>query len=112
MAGLATGWVLAACQKLNLCVVPVRHLNANRAVITKRKRSLYTKMYPALMVNPDGSTINISYNTPRKIIRMPVNFDSCDDETKKKIRLLRQPIGTAKVAENVTVAFDPMKYVQ
>jgi hypothetical protein len=36
---------------------PVRHLNANRAVVTKIKRAKYARLYPTTAVLPNGATI-------------------------------------------------------
>jgi hypothetical protein len=38
-------------------VPPVRHLNANRAVVTKIKRAKYARLYPTTAVLPNGATI-------------------------------------------------------
>jgi hypothetical protein len=39
------------------CGPPVRHLNANRAVVTKIKRAKYARLYPTTAVLPNGATI-------------------------------------------------------
>jgi hypothetical protein len=36
---------------------PVRHLNANRAVVTKIKRAKYARLYPTTAVLPNGAAI-------------------------------------------------------
>lgn len=45
-----------------------RKISSSTAAVTKVGRSTYTRMYPTLLVLPDGSTINIRYHEPRKII--------------------------------------------
>ena len=48
----------------------IRNFNANRAVVTKIKRTTYCRKYPTLLVQPDGSTITINYHEPREIIKV------------------------------------------
>jgi hypothetical protein len=47
----------------------VRHLNANRAVVTKTKRNLYERTYPTLLALPDGSTIEIRHTQPKLLLQ-------------------------------------------
>jgi large subunit ribosomal protein L55 len=90
-----------------------REFNANRAMVTKIKRNLFARLYPATLVNPDGSTIRIKYQYPRGIVKMPLDFDKLDSSMQKKVRLMRQPREDAnKKQDTVTVAFDPMKYAK
>lgn len=49
-----------------------RDLNNNVASITKIHREVYTRMYPTKVVLADGSSINIRYHEPRKIIRVSI----------------------------------------
>lgn len=44
--------------------------NSNRASITKIRRNQYARMYPTLIVQPDGSTLRIRHNTPELIIKV------------------------------------------
>lgn len=47
----------------------IRHVSSATAAITKVHRLLYCRNYPTLVVQPDGSTINIRYHEPRQIIQ-------------------------------------------
>ena len=40
-----------------LAAAAVRHLNANRAVVTKIKRTKFARLYPTTAVLPNGATI-------------------------------------------------------
>ena len=51
-------------------LVPVRHLNANRAAVAGLGRNVYLRTYPTVLVMPDGSTVNIRYKEPRRIIKV------------------------------------------
>lgn len=48
----------------------IRNVSSSTAAITKIHRLLYTRLYPTVLVQPDGSTINVRYHEPRKIIRV------------------------------------------
>ena len=48
----------------------VRHLNANRAMVTRIKRNVFEKKYPTMLVRPDGSTVTVKYHAPRQIIKV------------------------------------------
>lgn len=48
----------------------VRYLNALSASITRPHRLTYKRLYPTLVVKPDGSTIVIRYHEPRQIIKV------------------------------------------
>lgn len=57
-----------------VCLTAVRCLSSVSASITKVHRQTYTRTYPTIVVLSDGSTINIRYHEPRKIIK--VSFTS------------------------------------
>lgn len=50
----------------------IRAVSSSTVAITKVHRLLYCRVYPTLLVQPDGSTINIHYHEPRKIIRVSI----------------------------------------
>lgn len=90
----------------------LRHFNANRAVVTKIKRTVFPRLYPVTLVNADGSTVRTKYPTPRHIVKLPLDFDSLDAETQHKVKILRQPKGKKEYKQQVKVAFDPLKYAK
>ena len=52
--------MLSPMSRLLSTIVPitsVRHLNANRCVVTKVARSRFARLHPTMAVLPDGSTI-------------------------------------------------------
>lgn len=51
-----------------------RNISSATASIAKVHRSLYCRTYPVVLVQSDGSTINIRYHEPRKIIRVSFLF--------------------------------------
>lgn len=52
--------------------IQIRNVSSVTASITKAHRLLYLRHYPTVMVQPDGSTINIRYHEPRQIIRVRI----------------------------------------
>ncbi|XP_052460635.1 39S ribosomal protein L55, mitochondrial [Carassius gibelio] len=70
--------------------------NSNRTCVVRFGRQKYERMYPVLLVRPDGSTINIRYKEPRRIMKMPVDITTLSEE-ERKIRIRkREPKREAK----------------
>jgi len=95
-----------------ICFEQKRDFNANRAVVTRVRRNLFTRLYPTTLVNADGSTVRIKYPTPRILVKLPLDFAKLDTEMQRKIRLLRQPTGVKAKKQEIKVAFDPLKYAK
>jgi len=60
----------AQCVASRVVRQPFRCLNSNTASITKVHRKMYARLYPTTVVLPDGSSFNIRYYEPRKIIKV------------------------------------------
>eukprot|EP00088_Acartia_fossae_P058093 TRINITY_DN67902_c0_g1_i1.p1 TRINITY_DN67902_c0_g1~~TRINITY_DN67902_c0_g1_i1.p1 ORF type:complete len:107 (-),score=21.37 TRINITY_DN67902_c0_g1_i1:64-354(-) len=90
----------------------VRHLNANRCVVTKIKRTTFARLHPTQVVLPDGSTITVKYAEPRHLIRFPIKLEEATEEEKKKIQLLRRPKQKMVHVEDKGAKFDPRKYIK
>lgn len=89
-----------------------RNLNNNVATITKIHRDLYTRMYPTNVVLPDGSSINIRYHEPRRIIKLPLDLSQLTDE-ERKIRLeKRKPRKKVKITDEIDDDFNAKKYLK
>lgn len=55
---------------LHQTIQQTRALSSATAAVTRLHRSVYCRVYPTVVVHPDGSTINIRYHEPRKIIKV------------------------------------------
>lgn len=57
-----------------------RRQASNRTTFAKIGREKYCRMYPTLVVNPDGSSYTIRYHEPRKIINLPIDVNKLNAE--------------------------------
>ncbi|XP_039985311.1 39S ribosomal protein L55, mitochondrial isoform X2 [Xiphias gladius] len=46
-------------------------------------RQRYERLYPMMLVRSDGSTVNIRYKEPRRILMMPVNLSTLSEEERR-----------------------------
>ncbi|XP_053177753.1 39S ribosomal protein L55, mitochondrial [Scomber japonicus] len=58
-------------------------LNSNRTSVVRCGRQRYERLYPVMLVRPDGSTFNIRYKEPRRILMMPVDLSSLSEEERR-----------------------------
>ncbi|XP_060103911.1 large ribosomal subunit protein mL55 [Heteronotia binoei] len=75
-------------------------LNSNRATIACIPRQKFARVYPVLMVRPDGSTIHIRYKEPKRILMMPIDINTLP-EAQRKARLRRREVSKIVVKEDV-----------
>ncbi|XP_078115689.1 large ribosomal subunit protein mL55 [Sander vitreus] len=57
--------------------------NSNRTSVVRCGRQKYERLYPVMLVQPDGSTVNIRYKEPRRILMMPVDLSSLSEEERR-----------------------------
>uniref|UniRef100_UPI00398E9307 large ribosomal subunit protein mL55 n=1 Tax=Pristiophorus japonicus TaxID=55135 RepID=UPI00398E9307 len=97
-----TSLQLNSSERLLPAVYPVhsmpRRNNSNRTSIVRCGRQAYGRLYPVLLVRPDGSAINIRYKEPKKIFIMPVDF-SLLPEAERKARMRKRDPKRAKMKE-------------
>ncbi|XP_069581973.1 large ribosomal subunit protein mL55 [Brachyistius frenatus] len=56
---------------------------SNRTSLVRCGRQKYERLFPVVLVRPDGSTISIRYKEPRRILTMPVNLFSLSEEERR-----------------------------
>ncbi|CAG5027335.1 unnamed protein product [Parnassius apollo] len=90
----------------------MRFLNNNTASITKIHREVYPRMYLTTVILSDGSSINIRYYEPRKIIKLPLDLSHLSEE-ERRIRLeKRKPKRKIKITETIEDNFNAKKYLK
>ncbi|XP_067008115.1 large ribosomal subunit protein mL55 isoform X2 [Anabrus simplex] len=99
------------CTKYLPAYLPLRYLNSHTADICKTHRLTYARTYPTVVVAPDGSSINIRYNEPRAIIKLPLDLSTLS-ELERKLRIeRRKPKEKLKIEEDIEDDFDANKYI-
>ncbi|XP_077285350.1 mitochondrial ribosomal protein L55 [Arctopsyche grandis] len=95
----------------NINAISTRGLSAVTASITRTRRAIAPRMYPTVLVLPDGASINIRYHEPRKIVRLPLDLANLTED-ERKVRLeSRKPKKKVKISEDVDDNFDANKYL-
>ncbi|KAM6452998.1 large ribosomal subunit protein mL55 isoform 1-T3 [Liasis olivaceus] len=79
-------------------------LNSNRTSIACFPRQKYARLYPVLLIRPDGSTIHLRYKEPRRILSVPVDINTLP-EAERRSRLRRKNLMKSR-REEVTFEDD------
>lgn len=72
-----TGYLPALTNTTQLSQTSLLHtqtpqLNSNRTSVVRCSRQKYERLYPVMLVRPDGSTVNIRYKEPRRLLMVSV----------------------------------------
>eukprot|EP00745_Piridium_sociabile_P043971 TRINITY_DN91057_c0_g1_i1.p1 TRINITY_DN91057_c0_g1~~TRINITY_DN91057_c0_g1_i1.p1 ORF type:complete len:139 (-),score=21.96 TRINITY_DN91057_c0_g1_i1:10-381(-) len=107
--GLTNSGLCRSCW-LSLTCGPQRN-SSSKTSVTRLNRYNFPRLYPTLMVLPDGSTITVRYKEPRKLIKLPEDL-SLLSEADRKLRLQRRKPKQKLVIEDDLEedSFDASKY--
>ncbi|CAF0793716.1 unnamed protein product [Didymodactylos carnosus] len=85
--------------------------NCYRSSLTRFSRSVYSRLYQNYLVLPDGSTIRIRYNEPRRLIKLPVDIASLSEKDQKSRLLRRSASQKEKIETSIDTSYDPLAYI-
>ncbi|EDW95984.1 39S ribosomal protein L55, mitochondrial [Drosophila yakuba] len=99
-------------KQLAQAVQQIRCISSATTAVTRLHRSVYCRLYPTVVVQPDGSTINIRYHQPRKIIKLPLDLSTLSDAERRSRLEARKPRKKVKIMEEVEDNFNAKKYMK
>ncbi|XP_012539897.2 39S ribosomal protein L55, mitochondrial [Monomorium pharaonis] len=88
-----------------------RNFNCWTAAITKKHRPVYEQTYPTTLVFSDGSSIEIEYHEPRKIIVLPLNLAELTEAERHRRVEMRKPKTRIVITEEIEDSFDENRYL-
>ncbi|GAB1862100.1 Cystinosin-like protein [Camponotus japonicus] len=105
------GRMIASLARISSSAIGQRNFNCWTAAITKKHRRVYERTYPTTLVLSDGSSIEIEYHEPRKIITLPLNIKELTLEQQKKRLEIRKPKRKVIITKEIEDTFDENRYL-
>uniref|UniRef100_A0A8C6XEX4 39S ribosomal protein L55, mitochondrial n=1 Tax=Naja naja TaxID=35670 RepID=A0A8C6XEX4_NAJNA len=112
MAAICRSLSILQVENLSRCLLracglhtTANHLNSNRTSIACFPRSKYARLYPVLLFRLDGSTVHLRYKEPRRVLQIPVDFNTLP-EAERRSRLRRKHLMKSKKKEVVATFED------
>ncbi|XP_076162922.1 mitochondrial ribosomal protein L55 [Ptiloglossa arizonensis] len=92
---------------LSIC----RNFNCWTAAISKKHRQIYARTYPTYLILPDGSSINIEYDVPRRIITLPLDINILSEKDRQVRLTARKPVVRVTITEEEEDSFDAFEFL-
>ncbi|KHJ48833.1 hypothetical protein D918_01138 [Trichuris suis] len=80
------------------------------ASLGKVKRKIYRRLYPVMMVLPDGSAIMVRYNEPRQIIKLPVDLSTLSEAERRERLAARRPTKKGEANADLSTSYSHKNY--
>ncbi|CAH1154061.1 unnamed protein product [Phaedon cochleariae] len=90
----------------------IRSLSSISACITRPHRQIYVRTYPTVLAYPDGSTINIRYREPRKLVKLPINIWTLSEAERRAKLEDRKPKKKVQIQDDLEDSYDSKKYLK
>ncbi|XP_072757993.1 large ribosomal subunit protein mL55 [Anoplolepis gracilipes] len=103
--------MIASLARIGSSAIGQRNLNCWTAAITKKHRKIYERTYPTTLILSDGSSIEIEYHEPRKIVSLPLNIGELTQEQQKRRLKMRKPKTKIVITNEVEDSFDENRYL-
>jgi large subunit ribosomal protein L55 len=72
---------------------------------------IYERTYPTQLIFPNGSSIEIDYHEPQRILILPLNLSELSPEEQKKRLRMRKPKSKIVITEEIEDNFDENRYL-
>uniref|UniRef100_A0A0B8RZV4 39S ribosomal protein L55 n=1 Tax=Philothamnus irregularis TaxID=1899461 RepID=A0A0B8RZV4_9SAUR len=112
MAAISRSLSILQVENLSRCLLracgfhtTANQLNSNRTSIACFPRSKYARLYPVLLVRLDGSSVHVRYKEPRRVLQIPVDFNTLP-EAERRSRLRRKNLMKSKKGEEEVATFE------
>ena len=101
------------CLRVSTVIFQQTRLNGNRFAIGRMQRHEFALTYPVCLVQPDGSTVEIRYKIPRRIMKLPEDLSKLSEAERQRRLEARKPKKKLVIEEDLSDDnFDASEYLR